>query len=1011
MFCTKCGNQLPENSKFCKYCGNPVRRNQSLLERARNQEEDALAEIYNQSSSAVYRVIKVLVKDEDTVYDILQDTYVKAFTRLDQLQDESKLVPWLKMIANNTAKDWLKKCKPVVFTDMSGDNESDDLSFEESIEDERTDLNPEMAMDEKEVRRLVLEILDQLPEDQRLVIGMFYYEEMSVKDIAFTLGVSDNTVKSRLSYGRKKVKELVLDLEKKGTKLYTVAPFTFFVYMLHTFGKSTSVEAAEMETLQSAFQTCIHHVTGEPVYENIGNTGNVGSAGSAGNAGNPAGSMPRQSAAVAKSSASVMAKTAGTAAGTVAKHAGLKAAAIILAGVVGGGGAAYGVIKNADKIPIIKNLSGFQQNDAEQDTEPEEINDENEAEPTEAPEETTDITKTTESTETSDTEDTESADSSEEETENTSEPEQQKPEQQKTEQQEAEQIPKDVIYEGEYGENIHWYIGADGTLTVNGNGAMPDITDVGSNPAPWYVYNDQIRKINIGNGITRIGDFAFAGNEYVSEISMSDTVTEIGQGAFQGVMPRTSDPGVEVSVKFSNSLEKIEYGAFEASNISSVELPDSVREIADYAFHKCYSLRSITIGEKSHLEYVGREAFEDSTFDLGSIYIPQNIKTIKSVAFGTGNFADTVIFSDQLQELGLCAFGYGSTGLNTVYFMGDAPMISDDRIAISEDDTVFPDTTTKVYYPIGNSTWDGFDFSKLGKNMTAEPYDPSTLKNQIIVEENDTDNNTDEKSDKKEKTAKSPESKATKTSEKKIYKKFYRQYIKDENLQVVKDGYSNTYNDLYENGYTDSMLLSAYIDDFGGDGKKELLLVRTKDETVEKDYGTFVYSGVERKVYVELYGIDDGKVVLRHSLGISNSDLSSSAAYITEQIGSKKTDDGFYLYRYGMQHGSTGGGSYGNTILKVTDTAFLQEHDMYYTSSGAYQNEGQCEVDGTDYYTGNSENDTNFLNNILQQYGLAAHKEIAEPDILNFNKNEQSGENGLVWIDTFSTTNCFVSKK
>ena len=63
MFCTKCGNQLPENSKFCKYCGNPVRRNQSLLERARNQEEDALAEIYNQSSSAVYRVIKVLVKD------------------------------------------------------------------------------------------------------------------------------------------------------------------------------------------------------------------------------------------------------------------------------------------------------------------------------------------------------------------------------------------------------------------------------------------------------------------------------------------------------------------------------------------------------------------------------------------------------------------------------------------------------------------------------------------------------------------------------------------------------------------------------------------------------------------------------------------------------------------------------------------------------------------------------------------------------------------------------------
>lgn len=77
------------------------------------------------------------------------------------------------------------------------------MSFEESIEDVRSDMNPEMSMDEKEVRRLVMEILDQLPEDQRIVIGMFYYEEMPVKDIAAALEVSENTVKSRLSYGRK----------------------------------------------------------------------------------------------------------------------------------------------------------------------------------------------------------------------------------------------------------------------------------------------------------------------------------------------------------------------------------------------------------------------------------------------------------------------------------------------------------------------------------------------------------------------------------------------------------------------------------------------------------------------------------------------------------------------------------------------------------------------------------------------------------------------------------------
>ena len=144
-----------------------------------------------------------MIKDEDTVYDILQDTYVKAFTRLDQLQNPDKLIPWLKMIANNLAKDWLKKSKPVFFTDIYGGEELEDIPFEESIEDVRSELNPEMAMDQQEAKRLVMEILDHLPEDQRVVIGMFYYEEMSVKDIAQTLGVSENTVKPTVIWAQK----------------------------------------------------------------------------------------------------------------------------------------------------------------------------------------------------------------------------------------------------------------------------------------------------------------------------------------------------------------------------------------------------------------------------------------------------------------------------------------------------------------------------------------------------------------------------------------------------------------------------------------------------------------------------------------------------------------------------------------------------------------------------------------------------------------------------------------
>lgn len=258
MRCVKCGQELPDDANFCRRCGSPTIRNMSyLVQKARENDQEALTEIYKISSPAVYKTIRVLIKDEDTVYDILQDTYVKAFTRLDQLQNPDKLIPWLKMIANNLAKDWLKKSKPMFFTDIYGGEELEDIPFEESIEDVRSELNPEMAMDQQEAKRLVMEILDHLPEDQRVVIGMFYYEEMSVKDIAQTLGVSENTVKSRLSYGRRKIKEQVLDLEKRGTKLYSVAPFVFFLYLL---GKADKVSAEPMA--QKALRMLCNPISG-----------------------------------------------------------------------------------------------------------------------------------------------------------------------------------------------------------------------------------------------------------------------------------------------------------------------------------------------------------------------------------------------------------------------------------------------------------------------------------------------------------------------------------------------------------------------------------------------------------------------------------------------------------------------------------------------------------------------------------------------------------------------------
>lgn len=359
MICNKCGKENQEGANFCRYCGNSLQKDlAALIEKAKRNDQEAISELYWYSSSELLRVVKVMVKDDDTVNDILQDTYIKAFARLDQLQNPERLIPWLKVIANNTAKDWLKKKKPILFSEMSNQEGMDGLSFVETRESTDIDVNPEMAADEKEVQRLVMEILDQLPEDQRMVVGMFYYEEMPVKDIAETLGVSENTVKSRLVYARKKVKEQVLELEKQGTKLYTVAPFVFFLYLLRRL-ESISVGVSEIQSLQNIIESGISTASEStmPVDTEEAMTTESGKAvqpseksATSGESGNV-----KKSSKIAKSVVKENASKAvnGTVAKTAARHVGIKVASLILTGAVGAGGITYGFVKNWDRLPFV----------------------------------------------------------------------------------------------------------------------------------------------------------------------------------------------------------------------------------------------------------------------------------------------------------------------------------------------------------------------------------------------------------------------------------------------------------------------------------------------------------------------------------------------------------------------------------------------------------------------------------------------------------------------------------
>lgn len=233
MYCTSCGAQIKDDDTFCPNCGKPARQDDNLAElvaAARIGDQDAVSALYEKTYSKVYYTVKSMIKDDDAVFDIVQDAYIKAFAHLNSFRGDTKFLAWIRQIAANTARDWLKKKRPMLFAELDfGDGQ--DAPVEELFPDERSENLPDQVIDQKETERLIREIIEELPEDQRAAIGMFYYEEMSVKEIAAAMGVSESAVKSRLMYGRNKIEKKVRELEKQGTKLYSLSPLPFLLLL------------------------------------------------------------------------------------------------------------------------------------------------------------------------------------------------------------------------------------------------------------------------------------------------------------------------------------------------------------------------------------------------------------------------------------------------------------------------------------------------------------------------------------------------------------------------------------------------------------------------------------------------------------------------------------------------------------------------------------------------------------------------------------------------------------
>ena len=190
-------------------------------------------------------------------------------------------------------------------------------------------------------------------------------------------------------------------------------------------------------------------------------------------------------------------------------------------------------------------------------------------------------------------------------------------------------------------------LSTDGTLTVSGTGPMPDYKS--AQETPWYDFYSDIIKIVITEGVTSIGDYAFEGCYYVENVTIADSVERIGKNAFNYNLQ-------SVTFGESSQLRIIDESAFEACDIQTISIPDSVTVLGAHAFDGA-GLTNITFGINSRLQHIGEGAF-DGCSDLTVIHIPDSVTVIGDEAFAYCHQLESITFGDnsQLESIGFNTF-------------------------------------------------------------------------------------------------------------------------------------------------------------------------------------------------------------------------------------------------------------------------------------------------------------------------------------------------------------------
>lgn len=218
----------------------------SLVAKAQAGDSQALNDLFTETYNDVYYFALKTIKDESLAADVTQETFVTVFQNISTLNDPVAYPAWSRQITYRHCLQHLKKQN----REVAVDENEDGTTIFDTLEEDRTEFIPEENLDKDDFKKTILDMVDSLPEEQRTAVILYYYDELSVKEIAEIQGVTEGTVKSRLNYARKAIKASVESYEKKhNVKLRCAGVLPLLLWLFASDFGASAMSATTAQTV------------------------------------------------------------------------------------------------------------------------------------------------------------------------------------------------------------------------------------------------------------------------------------------------------------------------------------------------------------------------------------------------------------------------------------------------------------------------------------------------------------------------------------------------------------------------------------------------------------------------------------------------------------------------------------------------------------------------------------------------------------------------------------------